>query len=48
METLQFEWEKDGKNGSFKVTASSLETCIEVAKKEIKKNNARLTDWYAV
>jgi hypothetical protein len=48
MEKMKFHWEdKDGKTGTFTVTALSVESCIDIANEEID-GQAELTDWYAI
>jgi hypothetical protein len=48
VEKMRFHWEKQGKTGSFTVTASSVDECIKVAEEEIKKAGAELMDWHSV
>jgi hypothetical protein len=47
VEKMKFHWEdKNGKTGSFTVTALTVNKCIELAKEDI--GNAELIDWYSI
>ena len=49
MEKMRFHWEKpDGKTGTFTVTASSVDKCIEIAEEELKGDEHQITDYYSI
>lgn len=48
MEMMRFHWEKGDKEGSFTVSASTVEECMKIAGEEIESIGAEMIDWYAI
>lgn len=48
MLTYKIEWEKDGKTGSFTVTASTDDECITAGHEEVANFGGEVTDYYQI
>lgn len=48
MLTYKIEWEKAGKTGSFKVTASTDDECIKAGHDQVESDGGEVTDYYQI
>lgn len=46
MLTYNFEWEKEGKTGSFKVTGYTDDECVNTGHAEVEKFGGEVVDYY--